>query len=239
MASCLCKLSQKQEAINAFEQAASFDDHEGLALRDLARLYRDEGKTGLASLSYFRYLLNCSSQEWPSTLIFGVQDLKELKNALSHYDEVIGQNKRNGGFHSISTFQFQFQKCPLDFPQDILDGIDLDPEKVEAVLFVAQFCRECGFIDSATRYCNRLLDYGGQETTIAKALLRDMRFSLGNLSTKGVSEDFSVRSMEMESSVIGSEEGISMSADESFSVGPDRLEGELLDDDNEDDETGN
>jgi tetratricopeptide (TPR) repeat protein len=228
VASCLCKLSQKQEAINAFEHAARFDDYEGLALRNLARLYRDEGKTGQAALSYFRYLSNSSSQDCPSTLIFGLEDLEELKNALSQFDKVIGQNKRN-------TFQFHFQKCPLDLQQEILDCIDLNSESVEAILFVAQFCRECGFIDAATRYCNRLLDYGGQEATIAKALLRDMRLSLGNSSPRQESLDFSLRSVEMESSVLGSGEGISMSADDSFRVGLERLEGELLDDDNEDD----
>ena len=49
------------------------------------------------------------------------------------------------------------------------------PETQEALLFLAQFCKDSGNLQEAQLYCNRLLDFGGQEKEEAKALLRDIR----------------------------------------------------------------
>ncbi len=49
------------------------------------------------------------------------------------------------------------------------------PETQEALLFLANYCKDSGSLQEAATYCSRLLDYGGQEKEEAKALLRDIR----------------------------------------------------------------
>ena len=49
------------------------------------------------------------------------------------------------------------------------------PETQEALLFLANHCKESGQLQEAQQYCSRLLDFGGHEKEEAKALLRDIR----------------------------------------------------------------
>ena len=49
------------------------------------------------------------------------------------------------------------------------------PETQEALLFLANYCKDTGALQEAQQYCSRLLDFGGQEKEEAKALLRDIR----------------------------------------------------------------
>jgi len=48
-------------------------------------------------------------------------------------------------------------------------------ETQEALLFLANYCKETGALAQAQQYCQRLLDLGGAEKEEAKALLRDIR----------------------------------------------------------------
>ena len=45
----------------------------------------------------------------------------------------------------------------------------------EALLFLANYCKDAGALQEAQQYCSRLLDFGGHEKEEAKALLRDIR----------------------------------------------------------------
>ena len=49
------------------------------------------------------------------------------------------------------------------------------PETQEALLFLANYCKDSGALADAQQYCSRLLDFGGHEKEEAKALLRDIR----------------------------------------------------------------
>ena len=49
------------------------------------------------------------------------------------------------------------------------------PETQEALLFLANHCKDAGQLQEAQQYCSRLLDFGGHEKEEAKALLRDIR----------------------------------------------------------------
>ena len=49
------------------------------------------------------------------------------------------------------------------------------PETQEALLFLANYCKDTGALQEAQQYCSRLLDFGGHEKEEAKALLRDIR----------------------------------------------------------------
>ena len=48
-------------------------------------------------------------------------------------------------------------------------------ETQEALLFLANYCKEQGDLTQAQQHCQRLLDLGGAEKEEAKALLRDIR----------------------------------------------------------------
>ena len=45
----------------------------------------------------------------------------------------------------------------------------------QALLFLANYCKDTGSLQEAQQYCSRLLDFGGHEKEEAKALLRDIR----------------------------------------------------------------
>jgi len=49
------------------------------------------------------------------------------------------------------------------------------PDTQEALLFLANHCKDTGDLQEAQQYASRLLDFGGQEKEEAKALLRDIR----------------------------------------------------------------
>ena len=49
------------------------------------------------------------------------------------------------------------------------------PETQEALLFLANYCKDTGALQEAQSYCSRLLDFGGHEKEEAKALLRDIK----------------------------------------------------------------
>ena len=51
-------------------------------------------------------------------------------------------------------------------------------ETQEALLFLANYCKETGALIEAQQHCSRLLDFGGPEKEEAKALLRDIRSQL-------------------------------------------------------------
>ena len=49
------------------------------------------------------------------------------------------------------------------------------PDTQEALLFLANYCKDTGQLQEAQQYASRLLDFGGHEKEEAKALLRDIR----------------------------------------------------------------
>ena len=59
--------------------------------------------------------------------------------------------------------------------QGVLNNIEMNVDKSEALLYLASFCKNCGEHSTSVEYCNRLLDLGGQESVSAKALLREIR----------------------------------------------------------------
>jgi len=57
------------------------------------------------------------------------------------------------------------------------------PETQEALLFLANHCKDSGALEEAQQFCSRLLDFGGHEKEEAKALLRDIRSQFSKQST--------------------------------------------------------
>ena len=68
-----------------------------------------------------------------------------------------------------------------------------DQTTIDALLFLAQFCKSSGRITDALQYCNRLMDYSGKEQDEAKALMRDIhssqQYTTSALDTSGADLD--------------------------------------------------
>lgn len=205
---CYIKLAMKSEAIDAFERASDGDDREGMAVRELARLYRDEGHMGLAAFCFFKYLLNISGRH--------DADMSDLQDVYAEIDKLgVSLNRP--------------LLPPLSLGRDVLNTIELDVEKAEAMLFLAQFSKDCGEYSISTDYCSRLLDFGGQESTSAKALLREMRMLCGLVDI-----DASRELIFCETTGIGSPMSFVNSSMNSNENNHSRLEGKLMDDDDDD-----
>jgi anaphase-promoting complex subunit 8 len=91
---CLCRLGTKAEATKAFERAVAVGDREGVATRELARLYRDEGLASKAAECYYHHLLLTGGE----TLVTAVQKVVQGVATMSpgvmgegsgHMDELI------------------------------------------------------------------------------------------------------------------------------------------------------
>ena len=131
-----------------------------MALLELARLHHEEGRYGRAAFYYYKYLFN--SDVSPPRLI-------SLLSMCENFDE-------------SASLQSTALSSSVDFSIEthVLDSIDMNIDKNEALLYLASFCKNSGQHSVSVKYCNRLLDYGGQESVNAKALLREMRNAEGN-----------------------------------------------------------
>ena len=162
----------KKESICYYEKAADGDDLEGLALRELARLHRNEGNQFSAALSYFRYLINCAS----TAQLISNLSINEV-NKLKSYFEMIEQNMSKMNKLEQYSYTSTLQSITLNIDQEILENLELDSESVEAILYLAQYHKDINQKDVTSVYCYRLLDYGGQESSQAKTLLKEIRSS--------------------------------------------------------------
>lgn len=102
--------------------------------------------------------------------------------AIRCYRRAVSNNDREGiALHKLAKLHnhlkqtdqaaFYYKKNLERMENDQAEG----PEIVEALLFLAQHCRNQDLLDEAEQYCTRLLDYGGRAKEDAKALLRDIR----------------------------------------------------------------
>ncbi|KAK3239275.1 anaphase-promoting complex component apc8 [Cymbomonas tetramitiformis] len=67
------------------------------------------------------------------------------------------------------------------------EGIDGGNDSIEALLFLANYCKEGQRYSEAEKYCTRLLDFGGPAKEDAKALLREIRSVLHQRAQNPVS----------------------------------------------------
>jgi tetratricopeptide (TPR) repeat protein len=86
---CLSRLGSKKDAIAALERAVSSGDSEGIATRELARLYRESGQPALAAACYQRHLqLSSSSAQ---------QQQQQQSSALPTNEGLTGSGGLTGG----------------------------------------------------------------------------------------------------------------------------------------------
>lgn len=197
--SCLIRLNAKRDAMQAFERAVSCGDSEGVATRELARLYRDDGEMELAANCYLRQLTDAgyslggdqrrADLEGPRAAerarvdsldeVFGGEDANRSKDITSintTFDATSNGNDANASLLN-SSISVDLGDAILDSAtvHNSLGAIALDAELVEGVLFLAQYYKDCREFKKAQQCCAHLLDFVGPEGDEARAIVRDIR----------------------------------------------------------------
>ncbi len=185
------RLGAKQDAMLAFERAMNCGDSEGVATRELARLYRDEGRMEAAAKCYIEYLRGSGEHRLISAAL-DVLDAQEVsaETPLSLESSVTGKfaessRKRSPANHSFinmeSTRATDNDPLAISMAAAYTVGgtangmTPLDPERVEGALFLANYYRSCGKLACAEAFCALLVDFVGPEGDEARALIRDIR----------------------------------------------------------------
>lgn len=119
------------------------------------------------------------------------EQLQMNDSAIRCYRRAVSNNDREGiALHKLAKLHNQlgqteqaayyYKKNLERMETDQTEGSDI----VDALLFLAQHCRNQNLLTEAEQYCTRLLDYGGPAKEDAKALLRDIRSVQQHSSTQ-------------------------------------------------------
>lgn len=168
---CLLKLEQRSEAILAFERAVQCGDKEGIATRDLARLYKEDNRMPQAAEIYYQYLRgslyenetcswfnendNNGSAAYPMTL---EEFFTALRIAINSHDQRFFWADGGGIGSSASSTTLIIQQ----------------PEQAEALIFLALYASAAMEAGAAHYFCSQLISYIGPEGDQARLLLRDL-----------------------------------------------------------------
>lgn len=137
---CLLKLGMKTEAIATYERAVNSGDREGIATRDLARLYREEGQSQQAAELYYKYLqcnifatlMNNQGNEEVSTLPSTIEGLIADLNESRGSDYLQLEDSKYGSIDNVH-----------------------DSEQAEAILFLASYFNSLKQPRVAEFFCTR------------------------------------------------------------------------------------
>ena len=160
--SCMVKLGCRREAMLVFERAVACGDREGVATRELARLYRDEGRLDEAADCYLRKLAAAG------------HDVEEILDAEAGAAGSSSSSKGTPGTISSADQLVDASNASAMMMQGA-SGRPLDHEHVEGVLFLANFYHNRGDFRVAEVFCNFLVDFVGPEADDARAIMRNMR----------------------------------------------------------------
>jgi anaphase-promoting complex subunit 8 len=152
--SCLVRLGGcTADAMRAFERAVATGDREGVATRELARLYRDGGLAGKAAECYYRHLLLAGGGALGAAVqgvVMGAEGAGEAgegeEGLRRHFDALIAGVEE-----------------------------EVDAECAEALLYLAGYYKGRQQLAPAELLCARLMDKVGAEGDEARAMMREIR----------------------------------------------------------------
>ena len=181
------RLSCRMDAMLAFERALQCGDSEGVATRELARLYRDEGRMAEAAQCYIRYLQTSGDHYLISAALETAGDSSSSSSSNDHgHPSLIlptGTSTATGATNVNTYTNFNNNQSVLSVAAAFTIGgtangmMPLDPEKVEGALFLANYYRSRGELHRSEAFCALLVDFVGPEGEEARAILRDIRSS--------------------------------------------------------------
>ncbi|OAY30947.1 anaphase-promoting complex subunit 8 isoform X1 [Manihot esculenta] len=174
-------------AIDAYRRAVDINPRDYRAWYGLGQAYEMMGMPFYA-LHYFKksvFLQSNDSRLWIAMAqCYETDQLHMLEEAIKCYRRAASCNDREAiALHQLAKLHAELgrsEEAALYYKKD-LERMEAEeregPNMVEALLFLAQHCREQKRFEEAEVYCTRLLDYTGPEKETAKSMLRGMRTS--------------------------------------------------------------
>ena len=130
------RLGAKKDAMRTFERAMNCGDSEGVATRELARLYRDEGRLEDAANCYVGYLQSCGEHHLITAALEMVEDNhRSLGGGGGGKGDIDASysSKANTSHHSVLS-----QAAAFTVGGSANGMVQLDPERVEGALFLGK-----------------------------------------------------------------------------------------------------
>ncbi|KAF5734730.1 anaphase-promoting complex subunit 8-like [Tripterygium wilfordii] len=174
-------------AVDAYRRAVDINPCDYRAWYGLGQAYEMMGMPFYA-LHYFRksvFLQPNDSRLWIAMAqCYQTEQLHMLEEAIKCYGRAAKCNDREAiALHQLAKLHNELgrvQEAAFYYKKD-LERMEFEeregPNLVEALLFLATYCKDQKRFEEAEVYCTRLLDYTGPEKETAKSLLRGMRMS--------------------------------------------------------------
>ncbi|KAJ4967416.1 hypothetical protein NE237_019265 [Protea cynaroides] len=174
-------------AIDAYRRAVDINPCDYRAWYGLGQAYEMMSMPYYA-LYYFRksvYLQPNDSRLWIAMAqCYETEQLHMLEDAIKCYKRAANCNDREAiALHQLAKLHNELghsEEAAFYYKKD-LERMEAEeregPNLVEALLFLAAYCKDQKRFEEAEVYCTRLLDYTGPEKETAKSLLRGMRIA--------------------------------------------------------------
>ncbi|XP_073317710.1 anaphase-promoting complex subunit 8-like [Primulina huaijiensis] len=181
------EMKNTSAAIGAYRRAVDINCCDFRAWYGLGQAYEMMGMPFYA-LHYFKksvFLQPNDSRLWIAMAqCYETEQLHMLEEAIKCYKRAANCNDRE----AIALHQLAKLHCELGLTEEAafyykkdLERMEVEeregPNMVEALMFLAQHCKNQEKFDEAELYCARLLDYTGPEKETAKNLLQGIRHS--------------------------------------------------------------
>ncbi len=169
---CLCRLGSITDAISAYERAAGSSDKEGIAVKELGRLYRQQGNHEKAA-EYFQRLLLSAGIIVTATGV--VRSDSSSSGAATDDASMVDKTAAclDASVHEGVTLEGV--------------GVAIDDDRADACLYLANYHKLRGKdgARTAAAYCGLLLEYSGPECEEAKAILREIKSGVLSVAEMG------------------------------------------------------
>ncbi|CAL5327194.1 anaphase-promoting complex subunit 8 [Camellia sinensis] len=174
-------------AVDAYRRAVDINPCDYRAWYGLGQAYEMMGMPFYA-LHYFRksvFLQPNDSRIWIAMAqCYETEPLHMLEEAIKCYRRAANCNDREAiALHQLAKLHSELgrlEEAAFYYKKDLerMEGEEREgPNMVEALLFLATYCKAQKRFEEAEVYCTRLLDYTGPEKETAKSLLRGMRIA--------------------------------------------------------------
>lgn len=172
-------------AIDAYRRAVDINPCDYRAWYGLGQAYEMMGMPFYA-LHYFRksvFLQPNDSRLWIAMAqCYETEQLHMLEESIKCYERAANCNDREAiALHQLAKLHSELGRAKeaAFFYKKDLERMEAEeregPNMVEALLFLATYCKAEKRFEEAEVYCTRLLDYTGPEKETAKSLLRGLR----------------------------------------------------------------
>ncbi|KAL3528296.1 hypothetical protein ACH5RR_007618 [Cinchona calisaya] len=172
-------------AVDAYRRAVDINPCDYRAWYGLGQTYEMMGMPFYA-LHYFKksvFLQPSDSRLWIAMAqCYKSEELHMLEEAIKCYKRAVNCNDREAiALHQLAKLHRELgrsEEAAFYYKKD-LERMEAEeregPNMVEAVSFLARYCKEQERFEEAEVYCTRLLDYTGPEKEEAKSLLQGIR----------------------------------------------------------------